>query len=150
MRKKETAVIVDVTKNKKLVNLFKKKFKLCECYEYSREFRAKHIRHSLLQHLFVVLLGDSIDASGKSFLKMRIKAHISSKKIKLQNYISKNFPKVEYLYCWRLNERNIWVEIYLWLIKNKVVLQETKKGLVLYPKSKQEEAERKLKFYNQI
>jgi hypothetical protein len=137
-------------KEKKLVNLFKKKFKLCYCYEYSREFRAKHIRHSFLQHLFVVLLGDSIDASGKSFLKMRIKAHISSKKIKLQNYISKNFPKVEYLYCWRLNERNIWVEIYLWLIKNKVVLQETKKGLVLYPKSKQEEAEKKLKFYNQI
>ena len=38
-------------KEKKLVNLFKKKFKLCYCYEYSREFRAKHIRHSFLQHL---------------------------------------------------------------------------------------------------
>lgn len=137
-------------KEKKLVNLFKKKFKLCYCYEYSREFRAKHIRHSFLQHLSVVLLGDDIDASGKSFLKMRIKAHISSRKIRLQNYISKNFPKVEYFYYWKLNERNIWVEIITWLLKNKVVLRDTKKGLVLYQRSKQEEAERKLKFYNQI
>ena len=81
---------------------------------------------------------------------MRIKAHISSRKIRLQNYISKNFPKIEYFYYWKLNERNIWVELITWLLKNKVVLQETKKNLILYPKSKQEEAERKLKFYNQI
>ena len=132
------------------MNLFKKKFKPCYCYEYSREYRIKNICHSFLQHLSVVLLGDDIDASGKSFLKMRIKAHISSRKIRLQNYISKNFPKIEYFYYWKLNERNIWVELITWLLKNKVVLRDTKKGLVLYPRSKQEEAERKLKFYNQI
>ena len=137
-------------KEKKLVNLFKKKFKLCYCYEYSREFRAKHIRHSLLQHLFVVLLGDSIDASGKSSIVMNVKRFFSTKKIRLKNYIYKNFPKFNYFYYWKLNERNIWVEIITWLLKNKVVLRDTKKGLVLYPKSKQEEAERKLKFYNQI
>ena len=137
-------------KEKKFVNLFKKKFKLCYCYEYSREFRAKHIRHSLLQHLFVVLLGDSIDASGKSSIVMNVKRFFSTKKIRLKNYIYKNFPKFNYFYYWKLNERNIWVEIITWLLKNKVVLRDTKKGLVLYPKSKQEEAERKLKFYNQI
>lgn len=129
------------------MNILKKKFKLCYCYEYSREFRAKHIRHSFLQHLLVVLLGDSIDASGKSYLKMSFKSYISSRKIRLQNYISKNFPKIEYLYYWKLNKRNIWVELITWLLKNKVVLQETKKGLVLYQRSKQEEAERKLKNY---
>lgn len=134
-------------KEKKLVNLFKKKFKLCYCYEYSREFRAKHIRHSFLQHLSVVLLGDDIDASGKSTIVMDVKRFFSTKKIRLQNYIDKNFPKFNYFYYWKLNERNIWVEIFTWLLKNKVVLQETKKGLVLYPKSKQEEAERKLKNY---
>lgn len=137
-------------KEKKLVNLFKKKFKLCYCYEYSREFRTKHIRHSLLQHLLVVLLGDYIDASGKSSIKMYFKMHISSRKIRLENYILKNFPKIYYILNWKLNNKNIWVKIYFWLIKNKVVLQETKKGLVIYPKSKQEEAERELKFYNQI
>ena len=129
------------------MNLFKKKFKLCYCYEYSREFRAKHIRHSFLQHLSVVLLGDDIDASGKSTIVMDVKRFFSTKKIRLQNYIDKNFPKFNYFYYWKLNERNIWVEIFTWLLKNKVVLQETKKGLVLYPKSKQEEAERKLKNY---
>ena len=134
-------------KEKKFVNLFKKKFKLCYCYEYSREFRAKHIRHSFLQHLSVVLLGDDIDASGKSTIVMDVKRFFSTKKIRLQNYIDKNFPKFNYFYYWKLNERNIWVEIFTWLLKNKVVLQETKKGLVLYPKSKQEEAERKLKNY---
>lgn len=81
---------------------------------------------------------------------MRIKAHISSRKIRLENYISKNFPKINYTLNWKLNNKNIWVEIYFWLIKNKLVLQKTKKGLVIYPKSKQEEAERELKFYNQI
>ena len=129
------------------MNIFKKKFKLCYCYEYSREFRAKHIRHSLLQHLLVVLLGDDIDASGKSSIVMNVKRFFSTKKIRLQNYIDKNFPKFNYFYYWKLNERNIWVELITWLLKNKVVLQETKKGLVLYPKSKQEEAEKKLKNY---
>ena len=132
------------------MNIFKKKFKLCYCYEYSREFRAKHIRHSLLQHLLVVLLGDDIDASGKSSIVMNVKRFFSTKKIRLQNYIDKNFPKFNYFYYWKLNERNIWVELITWLLKNKVVLRDTKKGLVLYPRSKQEEAERKLKFYNQI
>lgn len=129
------------------MNLFKKKFKLCYCYEYSREYRIKNIRHSFLQHLSVVLLGDDIDASGKSSIVMNVKRFFSTKKIRLQNYISKNFPKIEYFYYWKLNERNIWVELITWLLKNKVVLQETKKGLVLFPKSKQEEAERKLKNY---
>ena len=132
------------------MNIFKKKFKLCYCYEYIREFRAKHIRHSLLQHLLVVLLGDDIDASGKSSIVMNVKRFFSTKKIRLQNYIDKNFPKFNYFYYWKLNERNIWVELITWLLKNKVVLRDTKKGLVLYPRSKQEEAERKLKFYNQI
>ena len=132
------------------MNIFKKKFKLCYCYEYSREYRIKNICHSFLQHLSVVLLGDYIDASGKSSIVMNVKRFFSTKKIRLQNYIDKNFPKFNYFYYWKLNERNIWVELITWLLKNKVVLRDTKKGLVLYPRSKQEEAERKLKFYNQI
>lgn len=76
--------------------------------------------------------------------------HISSRKIRLENYISKNFPKINYILNWKINNKNIWVEIHFWLIKNKVVLQETKRGLVVYPKNKSEEVERELKFYNSI
>ena len=132
-------------------NLFKKNLNFVTATNIVENSVQSIFATSLLQHLFVVLFGDYIDASGKSSLKMNFKAHISSRKIRLQNYISKNFPKIEYFYYWKLNERNIWVEIYSWLLKkNKVVLQETKKVWCFTQKSKQEEAERKLKFYNQI
>lgn len=130
------------------MNLFKKKFKRCYCYQYNRQFRQQHIRHSFLQHLSVLLLGDYIDANGKSCLKTKIKMHFSSKKVRLENYIQKNFPKIYYLLNWKINKRNIWVEIYSWLMKNKVVLQKTKKGLIVYLKSESEIMEKRLKYYD--
>ena len=110
--------------------------------------QTKDFRHTHLQHFRILLLGESFDASGKSSIAMYFKRHISSKKIRLENYISKNFPKIYYLLNWKINKRNIWVEIYSWLLKNKVVLQETKNGLIIYPKSESEIMEKRLKYYD--
>lgn len=111
--------------------------------------QTKDFRHTHLQHFQILLLGDSFDASGKSSIAMYFKRHISSRKIRLENYISKNFPKIYYLLNWKINKRNIWVEIYCWLLKEKLVSRETKKrGWVIYPKSESEIMKKRLKYYD--